>query len=419
MSLSRREFMLRSGVTLAAASASLPEVLARTSLRLRGAPPDGRILVMLQLSGGNDGLNTVIPFRDDAYHRLRPTLAVTAGQVHKLTDAIGLHPRLDGLKALYDEGRLAVVQGVGYPNPNRSHFESMDIWHTADPTLAQRDTGWLGRAMERCPALHALHLDESPLPLALRGPGGDVPTVRTIESFRLEGGAGGSARRTIERVVAAEAASPSEGGSSGREGAADAGQRLAESDLQFVRRVAVSAVETARRLDGLPADAAGGYPDFGLARRLREIARLIAADFGPRIYYTTLGGFDTHARQNTLHPNLMAEVGRSVQAFYADLERQGLARRVLLLTFSEFGRRAAENASLGTDHGVAAPLFVCGPGVRAGVVGPTPDLSKLEDGDVPHAIDFRRVYATVLDRWLEVASADVLGRRFEGLDLIA
>ncbi len=403
MSLSRREFMVRSGVTLAAASSSLPQVLARTSLALRGTSPDGRILVMLQLSGGNDGLNTVVPYRDDAYRRLRPTLAVGAGEVHKLNDAVGLHPQLEGLKALFDEGQLAVVQGVGYPNPNRSHFESMDIWHTADPTLVQRETGWLGRALERDPALHALHLDDSPLPLALRSPGGDVPAVRTIDSFRLSGGADHAARRAIERMLAARDASLESGPA---------------AEVEFVRRVAVSAVETARRLDKLPNDGAGGYPALGLARRLREIARLIAADFGPRIYYTTLGGFDTHARQGTQHPNLLAELGRSVQAFYADLARQGLADRVLLMTFSEFGRRAQENASLGTDHGVAAPLFLCGPGVKPGVVGPAPDLSKLVDGDVPHSIDFRSVYSTVLDGWLNVPSAEILGRRFDAVELI-
>lgn len=403
MSLSRREFMVRSGVTLAAASSSLPQVLARTSLALRGTSPDGRILVMLQLSGGNDGLNTVVPYRDDAYRRLRPTLAVGAGEVHRLNDAVGLHPQLEGLKALFDEGQLAVVQGVGYPNPNRSHFESMDIWHTADPTLVQRETGWLGRVLERDPALHALHLDDSPLPLALRSPGGDVPAVRTIDSFRLSGGADHGARRAIERMLAA------------RDATLEAGPA---AEIEFVRRVAVSAVETARRLDKLPNDGPGGYPALGLARRLREIARLIAADFGPRIYYTTLGGFDTHARQGTQHPNLLAELGRSVQAFYADLARQGLADRVLLMTFSEFGRRAQENASLGTDHGVAAPLFLCGPGVKPGVVGPAPDLSKLVDGDVPHSIDFRSVYSTVLDGWLNVPSAEILGRRFEPVELI-
>ncbi|MCG3128017.1 MAG: hypothetical protein CHACPFDD_02890 [Phycisphaerae bacterium] len=412
MTLNRRDFMLRSGASLAA-GLTLPRVLVRTAAALGQSDPRERILVLLQLSGGNDGLNTVVPYRDDAYYRLRPTLAIKPDTALKLDDHVGLHPQLDGLRRLYDDGWLSVVQGVGYPNPNRSHFESMDIWHSADPTLEHRETGWLGRVLEREKAMQALHLADEPLPLALRAEGVDVPSVHTIDSFRLNADDGGAARRAIFTLLDR----PDENCEShaGHAGTPPGGSG---SEADFVRRTAAAACANARRLEALPPDASGSYPQFGLARRLHEIARLIAADFGPRIYYTSLGGFDTHARQNTVHPNLMAEIGQSVHAFYADLKARGVADRVLLVTFSEFGRRAAENASLGTDHGIAAPLFAAGPGVRGGVIGPSPNLSALVDGDVPHAIDFRAVYAAILERWLKVSARAVLGAGFRPVEIL-
>lgn len=404
----RRELLVHGcgGITLAAASYSLPGFIARTAAAAARKPPgrDGRILVIVQLSGGNDGLNTVVPIRQDAYRTLRPTLAIARNQALALNDDVALAPQLRPLKDMFDEGCLSVVQGVGYPNPNRSHFQAMDIWHSGDPTLARVDTGWLGRAIERDADLHALHVDDEALPLALRGRSADVPSVRTIESFRLNSAQGFDARAAIERVLA------SPGG--------EAGTPRPVSDLEYIRRAAVSACANARRLDGVGGGEAAGYPGFALARRLREIATLIAAEFGPRIYYTSLGGFDTHARQNTQHPNLLAELGQSVRAFFADLRDRGLDERVVLMTFSEFGRRAAENGSFGTDHGAAAPLFVAGPGVRAGVVGPPPNLEALVDGDVPHSVDFRSVYADLLDGWLELPSQEILGGRFPTVALI-
>lgn len=401
MNLTRREFLVQSagGLTLAAASACLPAVLARTARAATQTPANGRILVMLQLTGGNDGLNTVVPFRDEHYRRVRPTLAISRSEVHALNDEVGLCPQLRPLKEMFDDGWLSVVQGVGYPNPNRSHFESMDIWHCADPSLKRRESGWLGRALERDARLAALNLDEAPLPLALRAESVEVPSVQTIESFRLRDGGEGRTRAAIEAVLSAAQEGPA-------------------SDAEFIRRTAVSACENARRLEHLAGEQRGGYPGYGLARRLGQIARLIASDFGPRIYYTSLGGFDTHARQRTLHPALMDELGQSVRAFFDDLKQQGLAEQVLLVAFSEFGRRAEENASLGTDHGAAAPVILAGPGVRPGVIGPSPNLSKLVDGDVPHGVDFREIYAAVLEKWLSVPSRAILGERFTALDVL-
>lgn len=413
MSLTRREFLARSaagGVTLGAASACFPEILARTAraaaqAALAGhADTAGRILVLVQLTGGNDGLSTVTPYRDEHYRRLRPTLALGRDEVLKLNDEVGLCPQLRPMKGLFDEGWLTVVQGVGYPNPNRSHFESMDIWHCCDPTLKERGTGWLGRALDGDAALLALHIDDAALPLALRGTRADVPSVGTIEDFRLAANGDARVRRALGALL--------------ESGKGVAGRGAAADDAEYIRRTAVSACENARRLEALPHGADEGYPGYGLARRLREISQLIAAEYGPRIFYTSLGGFDTHARQKTVHPALMDELGQSVAAFFADLKSKGLAERVVLLTFSEFGRRAEENASLGTDHGAAAPVFVAGPGVKGGVVGPAPDLSRLVEGDVPHAIDFRCVYAGLLERWLGIRPGPIVGAEFEALGVV-
>jgi uncharacterized protein (DUF1501 family) len=377
----------------------MPGFLSRTA-RAGGLAPGGeRILVVVQLTGGNDGLNTVVPFGDDLYHRARPTLRVAPDRVLRLDDALGLHPDMTGLKRLFDRGLLNVVSGVGYPNPDRSHFRSMDIWHTACTSPEQCRSGWLGRASLGLGAgrsVAALHLDDAPLPLALIAEGQAVPSIRGIDSFTLAQGA-----EDIEGAIA--------------------GARAAASDdLLYVQRTAVAACAGARRLQEVGRESGGapGYPPYGLADRLRQMARLIGAEFGARIYYTSLGGFDTHAKQALAHGPLQRELAESVGAFYGDLEHRGLADRVVLMTFSEFGRRVAENGSQGTDHGSGAPMFVAGPACRPGLTGGPPDLGALDDGDVRYGVDFRQVYATLLDGWLGVDSREVLGDRFAPVDLL-
>jgi uncharacterized protein (DUF1501 family) len=401
MSTSRREFLRHGlgGVTLLASGLSMPGFLSRTARASALGPGGDRILVVVQLSGGNDGLNTVIPYADDLYHRARPTLRITPDRVLRLDDALGLHPDMTGFKRLFDRGLLNVVGGVGYPNPDRSHFRSMDIWHTASLRPEDSKDGWLGRAVGRLgagDAAGALHLDDAVLPLALVADGQAVPSIRGIDAFRLAEGAG-----EIEAAVCAR-----------RPGAMD--------DLLFVQRTAVSSCRSARRLEQVAAgdQAEVEYPPYGLASRLRQMAQLIGAEFGARIYYTSMGGFDTHAKQVLAHGPLLRELSESVAAFYDDLERRGLADRVLLMTFSEFGRRVKENGSQGTDHGAGAPMFLAGPGCRPGLGGVRPDLAALEDGDVRFGLDFRAVYASILDGWLGVDSAAVLGQRFAGVELI-
>jgi uncharacterized protein (DUF1501 family) len=413
----RRE-LLRLGLgssTLLACGATVPTFLARSATALADAPTTskkGRILVVLQLDGGNDGLNTVIPYRDDVYRRARPHLQIAAKDVKTIDGHAGFHPALTGFSTLLESGRLAVVQGVGYPNPNRSHFESMSIWQTARLNAEAVTPGWLARALDRratiggdAPALH-VH-DRFPLTRALVGGKHVVQSLDRPEQFHRQIGLPDGAEADHQRE-ALDQLSRQERGEPG-------------SLLQFVEQSSLITYASSARLDALQKDApkAPGYPEYlGLARRLRLIAQLIKIGLTTSIYYTHLDGFDTHANQVSTHASLLRELGDSVRPFLDDLEKAGEADRVLVLVFSEFGRRVAENASAGTDHGTAAPVFLLGKGVSAGLHGSQPNLSALEDGDPKHTIDFRQVYATVLDRWLEAASSDVLGGTFDPLPLL-
>ncbi len=394
MRIDRRAFLVQGvvGASLVATGVSMPGFLARTA---RAATPrqDERTLVVVQLTGGNDGLNTVIPFADDAYHRARPSLRISADRVLRISDTLGLHPEMSGLHRLHQDGLLNVVMNVGYPNPDRSHFRSMDIWHTADLTPEDAADGWLGRAMHaarrEADAPPTLHLGDEATPLALRARHSATPSIRSIDSLRLPPDSDHLAKAVAEPRI----------------GASD--------DLLYVQRVAVSSCSNAARLSRVgDCGGAAEYPSFGLAQRLRQIAALIGADFGPRVYYTTLGGFDTHARQALAHGPLLREFSDSVAAFFDDLKSRGRSERVALLTFSEFGRRVMENGSQGTDHGAAAPVFLVGPGCRPGVTGGALDLSRTTDGDVAHQVDFRSVYAAVLEQWLGVDSRAALGGAF-------
>jgi uncharacterized protein (DUF1501 family) len=416
MQSTRREFLRLGlgGSALLACGSTAPAFLVRSALTLADGParPGGRILVVLQLDGGNDGLNTVVPHRDDAYRRARPRLALPAQGLHRLNDDLGLHPALVGLNRLHENRQLAVVQSVGYPNPNRSHFESMAIWHTARQDPNRATPGWLARCLDRrgdAPGgdTPALHISESLLPQALHGGQRHVPSLASLEQFRRRLGipedAGAAEQRTaLDRLGAQQRGTPG-------------------SLLDFVERSSLITYTSSARLEGIlrQGQATANYPEFyGLARRLKLVAQLIKAGLGTSIYYTQIGGFDTHANQLNAHANLMREVGDSLRAFFDDLQRAGQADRVLLLAFTEFGRRLRENASAGTDHGTASPVFLVGPRVRPGVHGPNPNLTELVDGDPRHAIDFRRVYATVLDQWLACPSAAVLGQRFEHLPIV-
>jgi uncharacterized protein (DUF1501 family) len=411
----RRDF-LRLGLgtsSLLACGTAVPTFLARSAAAVAaGGKRGGRVLVVVQLDGGNDGLNTVVPFKDDVYRKKRPRLAFGPATLHKVDDRTGLHPSLRGLSEVLQRGQLAVVQSVGYPNPNRSHFESMAVWQAARPGAKQDETGWLARCLEARPSAPggdspALHVCAALLPQALAGGERHVPSLDSLEAFRRRLGVPESAGAKEQRSALDEIAGRPRGAPG--------------SLLQFVQRSQVLTYASSARLEGVLKGKAesAGYPEFyGLARRLSLVAQLIKAGLGTSIYYTQRGGFDTHSNQAGTHAGLLREVGDSLKAFLDDLTKAGDAGRVLVLVFSEFGRRLAENASAGTDHGTAAPVLLLGPAVKAGLHGPYPDLTDLADGDPKFAVDFRRVYATVLGGWLGCPAEKVLGEKFAPLSFL-
>ncbi len=412
MQPTRRDFLRGFGSsTLLACGTSVPAFLARSASAV-GAGAAGRVLVVVQLTGGNDGLNTVVPYRDDNYQKHRQKIRVPANALHKVDDNVGLHPALGGFASAMEAGELAVVQGVGYPNPSRSHFQSLAVWHTALPEQTVEAPGWLNRCLTaRHPVAGgdtgALHVSISELPQALAGRDLTVPSLIGCDQVRRRlglrsGPAATEQRAALDRVSCRPAAGE-------------------DPYLQFIRRSNLVTYTSSARLEEVlrQETTAGGFPEYGLARRLALIAQLIKAGLSTSIYYTELDGFDTHVNQVGSHPALLRETGDSLGAFLGDLRRAGEADRVLVLVFSEFGRRLAENASGGTDHGTAAPVFLLGPAVRAGIHGPCLDLEDLIDGDPKFAIDFRRIYATVLDRWLACPSDKILGGTFAHLPLLS
>jgi uncharacterized protein (DUF1501 family) len=400
MNQTRRDFLRGTG--LVALGLNAPLFLGRTA----AAAPDSKkagardtILVVIELTGGNDGLNTVIPFKDPLYTKYRPTLRQPTGQIRKLTDDIGLHPALAGLAELHQQGSLCVVQGVGYPNPSQSHFRSMDIWQ-AGSTAQEATEGWIGKALKGMTGAASFHIkaNNDRSPLALEGAPARVPSIASLEDFQLQL-AGGVDSRAQREVI---------------EGAAKVGGSGKPGLLDFVRRTASNTYASSKRLQeiGKNYQPKAPYPQTALANRLKLVAQLINADLGARVFYVSLGGFDTHSAQAGTHANLLTQLSGAVTAFYKDLSARGHKDRLLVMTFSEFGRRAKENGSRGTDHGSAAPMFLVGGKVKGGLVGAHPSLDKLAMGNLKHHTDFRSVYAAVLDRWLGVSSKVVLGNTF-------
>jgi uncharacterized protein (DUF1501 family) len=417
MQPTRRDF-LRLGLgtsTLLVCGSGVPVFLARSATALAEGATNtrGNVLVVVQLDGGNDGLNTVVPYKDDDYRKHRPRLQLAANDLRKVDDHIGLHPGLRGFSQLLEAQQLAIIQSVGYPNPNRSHFESMAIWHTAQPEPSKDTPGWLARSLDAKPPppggdAAALHISDAALPAALTGSQRHVPSLNSLEQFHRRLGVPATAgaaeqRAALDQISGAKRGEP-------------------DSLLDFVQRNLIITYASSARLEGILSGRAApsGYPDFyGLSHRLKLIAQLIKAGLTTSMYYTRLGGFDTHANQLGQHDMLLRELGESLRAFLDDLHKSGEGKRVLVLVFSEFGRRLGENASGGTDHGTAAPVFLLGSLVQPGPHGPYPNLRDLDDGGDPkHAIDFRQVYATVLDQWLGCPSEKVLAEKFAHLPVL-
>jgi uncharacterized protein (DUF1501 family) len=414
---SRRSFL--KSASLVALAPAVPQFLMGASARAEEIGGE-TILVVIQLSGGNDGLNTVIPYADDAYLKGRPSLKIGKETVRKIDDYVGLHPSMEGMSKLLEDGRLGIVQGVGYPNPDRSHFSSMDVWHTADREAtnagmmsasgaAHRATGWIGRYLDAqrtgggdLPGLH-LGAGSNRLPLALVGDEVRVSSVQALEGFKLEDGGDARLRAAVQQAAAA--------------------QRASGDDLvSFLQQGTLSALRSSKQVqDSLKTYTTDVvYPETGLARRLKTVAQLIDAGLNTRIYYLDLDGFDTHASQAAAHAALLTELSGAMAAFVQDLDKHGHGKRVLTMTFSEFGRRVRENASQGTDHGAAAPMFLAGGRVKPGLIGAHPSLTDLDnEGDIKFSTDFRSVYAGVLDGWLGVSAGPILGLQFQPLNVTA
>ena len=406
----RREFLRASSILAvgAAMPAFLAKAIAATTAELGGTIPgfkDDRILVVVQLGGGNDGLNTLVPFTDDAYFRARPRIALKDDKIIKLTGDVALNAKMKAFKDLADQGKLCVVEGVGYPNPNRSHFRSTEIWQTGVDSDRYSETGWIGRYFDnQCggtaePVAGVAVGGERPQSFA--GQKGFGVAFQDPNSFGWTEGQGEAKERNFQVLNAAN-------------------ETLHNDTLDFLRKVTNNAVLSSDRVREVAKKYKGGieYPRDPFANSLQTVAKMIAGGLPTRIYYVTLTGFDTHANQLNTHDNLLERFANGIAAFQRDLESQGNAQRVLTMTFSEFGRRVGENASGGTDHGTAAPMFLVGDMLNAGMAGKRPSLTDLDQGDLKYTTDFRGIYASVLDQWLGADSKLVLGKAFPQIGLI-
>ncbi len=382
----RRELLKRSA--LLSLAPTIPAFLRSASAAPLGSHE--KVLVVIQLDGGNDGLNTVVPFKDDGYLANRRALRLPVDQLLKIDNSTAFHPNMQSMAELLQDNRLAVVQGVGYPNPNRSHDVSMAVWHTASPDQEDhRGHGWLGKALDQEPTSReqpsSVLVANREVPVALKGRKSLSVTIDSLKDF--------DAQFTSRQLPASN---------------------IDSSVAAFMKRSSLDAYATAQRVaqiaasSGMEANENLSRLGSDLARRLKIIANLIQADFGPRVYYCMQPGYDTHAAQLSEHGGLLSRLSSSLKAFLADIQTSGWGDQVLVMCFSEFGRQVKENASEGTDHGTAGPVFLAGNSVQAGLHGSPVDLGRLDDNAPQHTVDFRQVYATILQHWLSIAPTAVL-----------
>lgn len=436
----RRQF-LRTTVLGGALSWTVPAFLANTFAALQSQAEgsstqiatgkDGTILVVLQMAGGNDGINTVVPYSSDYYRQARPRLGLTADKILKLTDDVGFHPAMTGFKDLYDSGNLSVVQGVGYPNPNRSHFRSTEIWQTASDSEQFEKYGWIGRYFDNacagCDPTVGVAIEQQ-LPESFFSQSAKGICMTNPQNYRFQPGdhpqpgQADMVEASYEKLNDIET-TPSDQNSGGSIGTlASAMPMTGGRAIDFIERTALDAQVSSEEIRRIAARAQNQaqYPGSQLGNSLKLVARLIGGGLPTRIYYVSQGGYDTHTNQLATQQRLLGDLGDSVKAFVADLKAQDNMQRVLVMTFSEFGRRVAENASGGTDHGAAAPIFIVGNRVKAGLLGAYPSLAPqdLFEGDIKYNVDFRSVYAAVLENWLKTKSAPVLGRQFTPLPVV-
>src|SRR5436189_2037448 len=398
--LIRRKEFLQVG-SLATASLMLPKFLKAFEAS-NMVPPGNNVTVVLQLSGGCDGLNQIIPVRNDIYYRSRPRLGVAKDKALSLTDEVGIHPALSGLKELYDDGSMAVLHNVGYPNPDRSHFRSMDIWQTGSQSSEYWNTGWVGRYLDaQCSGCdhptQAIEMDDV-LSLALKGD--HLKGIAVKDPRRLYGTANEKYFKEINKNHADE---------------------TGEQPVDYLYKTLAETMSSAdyifqqSKLHPSSAD----YPKTDLGTSLKTIASLIYSEINTKVYYLSLGSFDTHINQEMQQQRLFTELNDAVKAFTKDLKANGRFNDVLLFTFSEFGRRVAQNASNGTDHGTSNNMIFIGGGLKQqGLINEMPNLADLDEGDLKYKIDFKNVYATVLKNWLNTDDVKILGKQYEYLKFV-
>jgi uncharacterized protein (DUF1501 family) len=401
MVIKRREF-LQTG-SLATAAFMVPKFLKAFEAP-RFVPPGNKVVVILQLSGGNDGLNTVIPVRNDIYYRSRPKLGIERTKSLLVTDEVGLHPSLTSFADAFHDGSLGILNNVGYPNPDRSHFRSMDIWQSASQSNEYVNTGWLGRYLDaQCNGCgkptQALEIDDT-LSLALKGE--HINGLALKDPKRLYG----TSNEKFFKDVSGKYSNDH------------------HHDEQPVDYLYKTMSETLSSADYIfqqsklhPSSAQ--YPNSNLGKDLKTIASLIYSEINTKVYYVSLGSFDTHINQEQQQERLFTEMNDAVGAFIKDLKANNRFNDVLFFTFSEFGRRVSQNASGGTDHGTANNMFLLSGGLKEkGVLNALPDLDDLDQGDLKYKIDFKNVYATVLDKWLGADDKKILGKKYEALKFI-
>jgi len=441
----RREF-LRTTVLGSALSWTVPAFLADTFSALQAQAADSAtqivtgkdstILVVLQMAGGNDGINTVIPYSNDYYHNARLRIGQTADKVLKLNGEIGFHGAMTGFKNLYDSGNLAVVQGVGYPNPNRSHFRSTEIWQTASDSDRVEKNGWIGRYFDAAcsgadPTVGVTIGSQLPEAFFAANPKGIC--FNNPQNYRFMSN-GGETEESYKKLNELEMSSPLPDGGPGMatDENANSGGSIAMLPagmpmtggraVDFISRTALDAQHSSDEIRGIAARVQNqaAYPNSPLANSLKLVAKLIGGGLPTRIYYVSQGGYDTHTNQLATQQRLLTDLGDSLKAFVDDMRAQNNLQRVLVMTFSEFGRRVNENANGGTDHGAAAPMFIVGNKVKAGLLGRYPSLAPqdLFQGDIKYNVDFRSVYAGVLEDWLKTRSTPILGRQFAPLHVV-
>lgn len=399
MFIKRKEF-IQIG-SLATASLMMPKFLKAFEGRAM-VPSGNKVVVILQLSGGNDGLNTVIPVRNDLYYKARPKLGILKDKAAMLTDEVALHPALTGFKELYDDGSLAILNNVGYPNPDRSHFRSMDIWHTASQSSDYWTNGWVGRYLDaQCKGCdrptQAIEIDDV-LSLALKGESSKGIAVK--DPRRLYGTAN---EKFFREVMKNHKDEP--------------GEQPVDYLYKTMAETLSSADYIFQQSKLHPTNAE--YPKTELGNGLKTIASLIFSEINTKVYYISLGSFDTHVNQDAQQQRLFTELNDAVKAFVKDLKEQHRFEDVMLFTFSEFGRRVEQNASGGTDHGTANNMFLVSGGLKQkGVLNAMPNLSDLNEGDLKYSVDFKNVYATILNKWLKADDKEILLKQYEYLNFI-